>query len=200
MVLLRSYCSFVLKMQIGSFTDINIYIAGSSDDFYCEACSGREDNIGKDPIEFWGLPKGIDYQLAIALIDGPEPSIMKWGSFNQGRESYKKVDPKLNASPFCPHGNTPLVSAVGAAFDTQAFPSLVKESFSSSGGVGSQPIFFDNNGIRYKKPRNYEKPNVVGPDVSTTLYCVSFVFHLNYCRPKLKPNNDIIFHLLLSFL
>jgi hypothetical protein len=114
---------------------------------------------------------------------------MKWVNNQDGAE-YKKVDPELNASPMTPHGNTPLVGSVGAAFDTQIFPSLVKESFSNTGGVGSQPggvgsqpILFDNNGMRYEKPRNYEKPNFIGPDVSTTLFYIFvfvFVFHLNY--------------------
>ena len=170
---------FFFTPQIGSDNNLNIYVA--IDDELCDHCSGVEDNMGKDPIENFKLYNNTtNIKLAIALIDGPEPSFMKWGADNHPGRLYENVDPPFNGSPFVPWANTPHTCGTGAAFMVQTVGALEKEPFSSTGGT--QPIFFDSEGVRYKKPRVYKKPNLIGPDVSKRrtrvwLYFFLFLIH-----------------------
>ena len=150
-------------MQIGCDSNLDVFIA--IDGEYQENMSGRDDNIGGDPIEVFQFLEGENNQLAIGLIEGPEPPAMKWQIFNQVYTMYESVDPPLNDSLFCGHANSPHVAAIGAAYDAQYFATLEQEDFSSSGG--GQPIFFNTQGVRLNEPRIYNKPNLVGPDVST---------------------------------
>ena len=119
-------------------------------------------NIGNDPIEFFHLKGGSINQIAIGLIEGPKPPYMKI-QIMLPQVDFESADPPLNDSATSAHANTAHTAGIGAAYEAQYFATLEQEPYSSSGG---QPVFFYENGERRSEPIIYNRPNVVGPDVS----------------------------------
>ena len=162
-------CQF--SIQIGSQSDIDVLVY--FDGQYQPNFSSDEDNILTGiPIEEFFIPGG-ESLIAIGLYEGVEPPYMKWTNFNAGRDSYGDVDPPLNGSQQDQQGNTPHTASVGASYDAQLFASLQKEYFSSTGGT--QPIIYDHQGIPFETPKIFDKPNVVGPDVSLMLCALIYI-------------------------
>ena len=144
---------------------MDVFIA--IDDVFKPELSGTTNNIGNNPIEVFDLEIFFTNQIAIGLIEGPEPPYMKIQNSRARGEDFESADPPLNDSANNAHGNSAYTAAIGAAYEAQYFSTLEQEYFSSSGG---QPIFFNENGERRNEPIIYNKPNVVGPDVSTCKY------------------------------
>jgi hypothetical protein len=121
-------------------------------------------NIGDDPIELVFLEDNIEYDLVIALTEGSAPEMMKWSIvLKTTEEGTIEANPPANAGTISNHANNDYVAAVGAAFELQTFSELKAETFSSAGGT---PILFNRNGKRLRKPKVFNQPRFVGPDVS----------------------------------
>ena len=142
--------------------DSNLDIFIAINDVSKPGMSYHTNNIGNDPMEFFDLKGGSINQIAIGLIEGPEPPYMKILNY-LAYNHFESADPPFNDSIISAHANTAHTAAIGAAYEAQYFATLEQEPYSSSGG---QPVFFYKNGERRNEPIIHNKPNVVGPDVS----------------------------------
>ena len=142
--------------------------------------SGR-DNIGNDADDMVVLPEGGEYDLVIGLVEGAAPKLMKW-ILKRGGTLDVEANPPADASTIINHANAEFTAGVGAAFEIQNFGELKLQYFSSAGGTS---ILFDDDGERLQKPKVFDQPRFVGPDVSK--------------RIGIKPTHSLTYSLAHSF-
>lgn len=136
--------------------------------------SGLDANVGGDPVELIGLTNNgtapATVELVVVKFDGPDPSRIKFVYFRDADE----VEYDEPGSTIVGQANAQRGIAVGASayFNTPVFNDALEtpriNGFSSLGGT---PILFNERGRRLRRPRVFEKPEVVGPDgVNTSFF------------------------------
>ncbi|MBD2774058.1 S8 family peptidase [Iningainema tapete] len=161
---------FSVSGGAGSPNDLDIFLYDSSGTELL--ASSTESNIGNDPLEFFDFineTQSTEFNLAIALKDGPAPNLLKY--VTQGLD-FEINEFNTSSSTIYGFANARGALPVGAAFylDTPEFgvePPVI-QLFSSAGGT---PILFDANGNRLANPEIRKKPGIVAPDgVNNTFF------------------------------
>jgi subtilisin family serine protease len=152
---------------------------------------GIASNIGGDAVE---LPvivnlsnQELTVQLAIELVSGPAPGVLKYVWYDLGSAPLEIDTFDTADATIIGHANAAGAEAVGAAawYQTSAWGSPLRpqcvpaclDSFSSAGGA---PILFDRTGRRLEAPQVRVKPGVIGPDAGNTRF---FYFKLGFNVP-----------------
>lgn len=155
----------------GSPNDLDILLYDSSGTNVL--AGSTEDNIGKDPAEFFSFfNEGLtsEFNLAISKNAGLYPDLMKYIIAGGGREfkinEYDTASGTIFGTP-----NAKGAAAVGAAsyLETPPFGTdPARSRFFSS--VGGTPILFDPAGNRLASPEVRFKPAFVAPDGGNTTF------------------------------
>ena len=133
-------------------------------------------NLGGDPVEilgvFCGSFLGCSGEIAIGKFDGPDPTLLKYVSFNSGLAIGEF---NTNSGTIYGHANAAGAEAVGAAFYAETpefgFDPAIVEPFSSAGAAPNgfpTPILFNPDGTPTFQLR--DKPEIVAPDGGNTTF------------------------------
>ncbi|MBR8838072.1 MAG: S8 family serine peptidase [Stigonema ocellatum SAG 48.90 = DSM 106950] len=163
----------------GSPNDLDFFLYDSSGTEVL--ASSTQSNIGNDPLEVFSFvnnTQSTEFNLAIALKDGPPPKLLKY--VVSGAQGFEINEYNTSSSTLYGFANAKGAMSVGAALylDTPEFgvdPPVI-EPFSSAGGT---PILFDAHGNRLANPEIRNKPEIVAPDGVTTTFFGSLTIEGN---------------------
>jgi len=136
-------------------------------------------NVGGDPVDFITVTNSgppVDVEIAIELVAGPPPGLMKYVVFDPRVDTIgdpptsEATEYRTDSSTNYGHSNAAGAAGVGAAFWRKTprfgvFPPEI-ENFSSAGGT---PILFDLAGNRIV-PEVRDQPRFTGPDGGVTTF------------------------------
>jgi hypothetical protein len=152
----------------GSASDMNILMGPPNCDFTLLLGGSIEDNIGRDPLEYF---QQIDltrdkFGMMLLRASGPAPGLMKVVVVGPGSTAFRFDEFGTKTGTSWGHSAARGAMGVGAAPFGGRPPRI--SAYSSAGGT---PILFDTAGNRSARPQVRQQPDIIAPTgVDTTFF------------------------------